>query len=117
MITDYHSKYLATDLVRRRSSDSNEKLSGIQDGFARVRDARHTLVHGFTSEAGLQPSAINLRNDHQVWMRDLPDLVPWADYICRLAIQAYNDSTRGIYSAEQDMPPLSPIIAPPEKSY
>ncbi len=27
MITDYHSKYLATDLVRRRSSDSNEKLA------------------------------------------------------------------------------------------
>ncbi len=27
MITDYHSKYIATDLVRRRSSDSNEKLA------------------------------------------------------------------------------------------
>lgn len=27
MITNYHSKYLATDLVRRRSSDSNEKLA------------------------------------------------------------------------------------------
>ncbi len=27
MITDYHSKYLATDLVRRRSSDSNDKLA------------------------------------------------------------------------------------------
>ncbi|MCK9541604.1 MAG: hypothetical protein M0R03_06180 [Novosphingobium sp.] len=27
MITDYHSKYLATELVRRRSSDSSEKLA------------------------------------------------------------------------------------------
>ena len=27
MITDYHSKYLASDLVRRRSSDSSEKLA------------------------------------------------------------------------------------------
>lgn len=27
MITDYHSKYIATDLVRRRSSDSSEKLA------------------------------------------------------------------------------------------
>ena len=27
MITDYHSKYLASDLVRRRSSDSNDKLA------------------------------------------------------------------------------------------
>jgi len=27
MITDYHSKYLANDLVRRRSSDSSEKLA------------------------------------------------------------------------------------------
>lgn len=27
MITDYHSKFIATDLVRRRSSDSSEKLA------------------------------------------------------------------------------------------
>jgi adenine-specific DNA-methyltransferase len=27
IITDYHSKYLASDLVRRRSSDSSEKLA------------------------------------------------------------------------------------------
>lgn len=27
MITDYHSKYLASDLVRRRSSDSSDKLA------------------------------------------------------------------------------------------
>ena len=27
MITDYHSKYIATDITRRRSSDSNEKLA------------------------------------------------------------------------------------------
>jgi hypothetical protein len=27
MITDYHSKYLAADLVRRRSSDNSEKLA------------------------------------------------------------------------------------------
>ena len=27
MITDYYSKYLASDLVRRRSSDSNDKLA------------------------------------------------------------------------------------------
>jgi len=27
MITDYHSKYLANDLVRRRSSDSSKKLA------------------------------------------------------------------------------------------
>src|SRR6478609_141483 len=26
-ITEYHSKYLATDLVRRRSADSTEKLA------------------------------------------------------------------------------------------
>lgn len=27
MLTDYHSKYLASDLVRRRSSDSSDKLA------------------------------------------------------------------------------------------
>ena len=27
MITDYHAKYLASDLVRRRSSDSSDKLA------------------------------------------------------------------------------------------
>jgi ERCC4-related helicase len=32
MITDYHSKYLATDLVRRRSSDSSEKLAAAVAG-------------------------------------------------------------------------------------
>jgi len=46
-------------------------------------------------------------------MRDLPQLLPWADYLCRLAIQAYSDATRGIYEPEQDMPPLRPIVASP----
>ena len=27
MITDYHAKYIASDLTRRRSSDSSEKLA------------------------------------------------------------------------------------------
>ena len=47
-------------------------------------------------------------------MRDLPQLLPWADYVCRIAIQAHSDATRGIYEAELDMPPLKPIIAHPE---
>jgi len=102
------------DLVARDGSRLDQQLIGLEDGFSRVSEPRHTLVHGFTSEAGSHPSAINLRNDHQVWMRDLPQLLPWADYLCRLAIQAYGDATRGTYEAEQDMPPLAPIIASPE---
>jgi len=102
------------DLVACDGSRLDRQLTGLQHGFSRVSEARHTLVHGFTSEAGLQPSAINLRNDHQVWMRDLSQLLPWADYLCRLAIQAYSDATRGIYASEQDMPPLRPIIGSPE---
>ena len=100
-------------LVDRDGSRLDQQLTGLESGFSRVREARHTLVHGFTSEAGLHPSAINLRNDHQVWMRDLPQLLPWADYLCRLAIQAYTDATRGIYTPQQDMPPLGPIVASP----
>lgn len=102
------------DLVARDGSRLDQQLTGLRDGFSRVVEPRHTLVHGFTSEAGLHPSAINPRNDHQVWMRDLPQLLLWADYLCRLAIQAYSDATRGIYEAEQDLPPLEPIIASPE---
>lgn len=100
-------------LVPRDGSRLDQQLTGLEVGFSWVRESRHTLVHGFTSEAGLHPSAINLRNDHQVWIRDLPQLLPWADYLCRLAIQAYSDATRGIYAAEQDMPPLGSIIASP----
>jgi len=102
------------DLVARDGSRLDQQLTGLEVGFSRVSEPRHTLVHGFTNEAGLHPSAINLRNDHQVRMRDLPQLLPWADYLCRLAIQAYSDATRGIYTSEQDMPPLGPIIASPE---
>lgn len=101
-------------LIDRDGSRLDQQLTGLEIGFSRVCEARHTLVHGFTSEAGLHPSAINLRNDHQVWMRDLPQILPWADYLCRLAIQAYTDATRGIYTSEQDLPPLGPIIASPE---
>ncbi len=102
------------DLVARDGTRLNQQLTGLRNGFSRVVESRHTLVHGFTSEAGLRPSAINLRNDHQVWMRDLPQLLLWADYLCRLAIQAYNDATRGIYEAEQGMPPPEPIIVSPD---
>jgi hypothetical protein len=101
------------ELVVRDGSRLDQQLAGMEEGFLRVSAARHTLVHGFTSEAGLTPSAINLRNDHKVWMRDLPQLLPWADYLCRLTIQAYGDATRGIYDAEQDLPPLQPIILSP----
>lgn len=104
------------DLVSRDGSRLDQQLNGLEEGFSRVKESRHTLVHGFTSEAGLHPSAINLRNDHQVWMRDLPQLLPWADYLCRLAIQAYNDATRGIYESNQDIPPFRPIVASPESS-
>ncbi|MED5545094.1 MAG: hypothetical protein VYD90_07575 [Pseudomonadota bacterium] len=102
------------DLVQRDDSRLDQQLIGLESGFSRVCEARHTLVHGFFSEAGLHPSAINLRNDHQVGMRDISRLLPWADYLCKLAIQAYTDATRGIYEPEQDMPPLGPIIASPE---
>jgi hypothetical protein len=102
------------ELVARDGSRLDQQLAGLTDGFSRVVESRHTLVHGFTNEVGLHPSAINLRNDHQVWMRDLPQLLPWADYVCRIAIQAYGDATRGIYEAELDMPPLGPIIACPK---
>ena len=103
-------------LTACNGSRLDQQLNGLENGFSRVSEPRHTLVHGFTSEAGLHPSAINLRNDHQVWMRDLPELLPWADYLCRLAIQAYADATRGIYTPEQDMLPLEPIIAAPRVS-
>lgn len=101
------------EFVARDGSRLDQQLSGLEEGFSRVSEARHTLVHGFTSEAGFHPSAINLRNDHQVWMRELPQLLPWADFLCRLAIQAYSDATRGIYAAEKDMPLLAPIVASP----
>jgi len=101
------------NLIACDGSRLDQQLDGLENGFSHVSDARHTLVHGFTSEAELHPSAINLRNDYQVWMRDLPHLLPWADYLCRLANQTYSDATRGIYTPEQDMPPLEPIIAAP----
>lgn len=101
-------------LVVRDGSRLDQQLTGLEHGFSRVCDTRHTLVHGFTSDAELEPSTINLRNDHQVWMRDLPQLMPWAEYLYDLAIQAYTDDTRGIYTAEEDMAPLGPIIASPQ---
>jgi len=90
-----------------------QQCAGLELGYSRVSVARHTLAHGFTSQAGLSPFALNLKNDHQVLISELPLLMPWADYLCRLAIQAYGDATRGIYQAEPDMPPLAPIVTAP----
>lgn len=42
MITDYHSKYIACELTRRRSSDSAEKLAAAVAG-AQVEDDRLLL--------------------------------------------------------------------------
>jgi len=90
-----------------------QQCVGLELGHSRVSAARNTLAHGFTSQAGPAPFALNLKDEHQVFMSDLPQLLPWAAYLCELAIQAYADATRGIYQAEQDLPPLAPIIAAP----
>lgn len=101
------------DLVAHDGCRLDRQLAGLENGFSHVSQSRHTIVHGFTSEVGSQASVINLRNDHQVWIRELTQLLPWADYLLNLAIQAYDDATRGIYAAEQDLPPLAPIIVSP----
>lgn len=89
----------------------DKQVTGLELGFDRVSKARNTLAHGYVSENG--GFSINLRDDHRVWMSEIPDLMPWAEYIYQLAMQAYTDSTRGIYAAEQEMPPIGPIISAP----
>ena len=101
-------------LVPRDGTRLDQQLIGLEYGFSKVLEPRNTLVHGFTSETGLSTSVINLRHNHQLWIRDLPKILPWADYLRQLAIQAYTDVTRGIFEAEQDMPPIGPIIARPD---
>lgn len=97
-----------------RGSRLDLQVGKMEAAYDRVANTRHTLVHGFTNEAGTDPVAINLRNEFRVAICDVPLLLPWAKYLCCLAIQAHQDATRGIYDAEQDMLPLQPIVEPPE---
>ena len=77
MITDYHTKYLASDLVRWRSSDSSEKLAvavaGAQVDMNPYQvDAALFAFASPLSKGALLAYEVGLGKNHRSWTGHFP---------------------------------------------
>lgn len=106
---------LLRQAVPRDGSRTDKQVELVAESFAYIEDDRHALVHGFPAASIEGPLVLNLRQNHHVWIEDLPALCTWARHLRNVTTQMYVDATRGIYLAEADMPSLDPLPQQPRQ--